>query len=92
MPEARVELAFLEFQQPDLEASVRALMAQGCNRIKVLPMFMAPGGHLKRDLPHIMARFEASWPGVRFELAAAVGTAEPVLAAMAGHAADLLRD
>lgn len=92
MPGAKVELAFLEFQQPDLEGSVRTLLAQGCDWITVLPMFMAPGGHLKRDLPRIMARFEATWPRVRFELTAAVGTAEPVLAAMAGYAAGLLRD
>ncbi len=91
LPTARVELAFLEFQMPDLEGSVQALISQGCHEITVLPMFMAPGGHLKRDLPVLMAHFRERHPQVRFELAAAVGTADPVLAAMAEHAAGLLQ-
>lgn len=91
LPQAPVELAFLEFQSPDLAAAIGTLIARGCSEIVVLPMFMAPGGHLKRDLPVLMAQFRARYPEIRFALLPPVGTAEPVLAAMAEHAAGVLR-
>ncbi len=50
-PELRVELAFLEFIKPDLRACAESLIAERWERILVVPMFIARGGHLKRDVP-----------------------------------------
>ncbi|MGB4674416.1 MAG: CbiX/SirB N-terminal domain-containing protein [Azovibrio sp.] len=90
IPTARIELAFLEFMEPDLEAVVTALVAEGCASITVLPMFIAQGGHLKRDLPVTVAHLQAVHPCTVIELGSAIGTAEPVLAAMADYAGQLL--
>lgn len=89
---APVELAFLEFIEPDLETAVHSLIVEGCARITVLPMFIAQGGHLKRDLPALVDRLRQSYPQAVFELAPAVGMAEPVLAAMAAHGRQWLAD
>ena len=85
-PQMRVELAFLEFMQPDLRACAESLVADGVERILVLPMFIARGGHLKRDVPLLLEELQQRNPHVRFELAAAVGEAESVVQAMARHA------
>lgn len=78
-----VELAFLEFMSPDLDASVHQLVQAGCTKITILPMFIAQGGHLKRDLPVAVDRLRQLCPTIELVLAPAVGTAETILAAMA---------
>lgn len=89
-PEARVELAFLEFMTPDLEGCVTGLVADGIGRIVVLPMFIAQGGHLKRDVPLLIAALRERHPELVVELAPAVGETESVVQAMAGAALALL--
>lgn len=46
-----VELAFLELAEPDFESAVRLLKESGVSSIKVLPLFLAPGKHVKEDVP-----------------------------------------
>lgn len=82
-PAVRVEVAYLEFIAPSLADCAAALAAEGFRRIVVLPMFIAQGGHLKRDVPEILAGLRARHPAVRFELATAVGEIDTVIRAMA---------
>ncbi|HCZ13125.1 MAG TPA: cobalamin biosynthesis protein CbiX [Candidatus Accumulibacter sp.] len=89
-PGMRVELAFLEFLKPALGDCVESLVGEGFRRVVVLPMFIARGGHLKRDLPLLLEELQQRHPQTRFELAGAIGEAESVLQAMARHALDLL--
>jgi len=86
---SRVELAFLEFLAPTLADCAAGLVADGVRRIVVLPMFIAQGGHLKRDLPGRLQRLRAAHDGVDFTLAAAIGESEIVIRAMAEAAARL---
>jgi len=78
-----VELAFLEFMTPTLPECVAALVAGGASNILVLPMFIAQGGHLKRDVPEMLALLRSTHPEVRFSLAGAIGENEIVVQAMA---------
>lgn len=78
-----VELAFLEFMSPSLAEVTEQLAAQGVTDVTVIPMFMAQGGHLKRDLPLMLDKLAQDFPALRFNLAAAVGEHEAVLQAMA---------
>lgn len=86
----RVELAFLEFMRPELRECAEALVSDGFERILVLPMFVARGGHLKRDVPLLLDALRQQHPGTCFELAATIGEAESVVQAMASHALTLL--
>jgi sirohydrochlorin cobaltochelatase len=88
-PAMRVELAFLEFMQPDLRACAELLVAEHFERILVMPMFIASGGHLKRDVPLLLEELRKSHPRTGFEVAAAIGEAESVVQAMARHALTL---
>jgi sirohydrochlorin cobaltochelatase len=89
-PSARVEVAFLEFIAPTLHDCAMGLVAQGFRRIVVLPMFIAQGGHLKREVPEILAGLRIRHPEVTFELAGAVGETDAVVQAMAAAALGLL--
>ncbi len=91
-PQRRVELAFLEFMKPELRECVELLLAEGFERIVVLPMFIARGGHLKRDLPLLLEELQRCHPQAHFELAATIGEAESVVQAMARHALALVGD
>ena len=81
----RIEAAFLEFMTPSLRDSVTLLVGEGFERIVVLPMFIAPGGHLKHNLPLLLAELRTFYPSVDFEQAPAVGEAESIVQAMAAY-------
>lgn len=82
-PRVRVEAAFLELMTPSLADCAAGLAAEGFERVVVLPMFIAQSGHLKREVPEILADLQVRFPAVRFELALAVGENEAMIRAMA---------
>lgn len=88
-PERQVECAFLEYLSPSLGDCVTGLCGLGATDFVILPVFIAQGGHLKRQLPEMVAALRVQHPACRFELAAAVGEAESVCVAIARHAAAL---
>ena len=87
-PGAPVELAFLEFMSPGLVQAGTRLAAAGCETVDVLPLFLGAGGHVRKDIPALMAQLQAEHPGVTWRLHPAVGEAEGVIAAMAAVALD----
>lgn len=82
-PGVKVELAFLEFIAPRLPECVAGLAAGGAAKIVVVPMFIAPGGHLKREVPEMLDLLRSTHPGVQFVLGEAIGQNEIVVQAMA---------
>jgi sirohydrochlorin cobaltochelatase len=85
-----VELAFLEFMAPSLHDCAAALVANGATKIVVLPMFIAQGGHLKREVPEMLGRLRSTWPEVRFSLDEAIGENEIIVQAMATAALEAI--
>ena len=79
----RVALAFLEFMTPDLVSAGQQLVAGGCTRVDVVPLFLGAGGHVRKDIPVLMARLQAEHPTVLFALRPAIGEAAAVIEAMA---------
>lgn len=61
------------------------MISEGFDRIIVVPMFIAQGGHLKNDLPAIIDELRVRFPHVAFEMAGPVGEVESVVQAMAAH-------
>jgi sirohydrochlorin cobaltochelatase len=80
-----VGLAFLELMTPDLPAAIASQVASGCDTVTVIPVFFGQGGHVRRDLPQIVAQCEAAHPGVRIRCALAVGENDAVLDAIVGY-------
>ena len=84
-----VEVAFLEFMTPTLADAVSTLARGGARRIVILPMFIARGGHLKRELPEMIGLLRLAYPDIEFSLAPVIGEQEKVIQAMAESARDL---
>ena len=84
-PDVPVELAYLEFMTPDLREAVRRLAARGVRRIRVVPLFFGPGGHLRTDVPRLIAEEMATHPGLVIELAPAAGEDPGVADAIAAY-------
>lgn len=84
-PQTRVELAFLESMQPDL-ASVIARLGSDFQRVSVVPLFLAQGGHLREDLPRLIDAIRGNHPGLRIDVAPAIGDSEELTDAIADWA------
>jgi sirohydrochlorin cobaltochelatase len=79
-----VMCAFLEFMAPDLPAACRRLAAAGAARIVVVPLFLGTGGHLRQDLPALLAAAGQA-AGVPVAGVPAAGEHPLVLAALAEY-------
>jgi sirohydrochlorin cobaltochelatase len=84
-----VELAFLEFMQPDLPTTLAALIQNGHTRISIVPLFMAQGGHLKHDLPRLLDDLRRAHPGVALTLTSPIGEVDAILQAIAAWVIDM---
>lgn len=87
-----VSLAFLELMTPDLPTAVDAQVDQGCTRITVIPVFFGEGGHVRRDLPEIVAQCRARHPQVEIRCTGAAGEDEDVLAAIVAFCLEQTRE
>ncbi len=81
-PDVQVEVAFLEFLAPSLEAAVTRSAARGARHIVLVPLFMAQGGHLKRDLPRLVEEMRRQQPQVELRVMPAIGDAPEILQAI----------
>lgn len=68
LPDARVSIAFLEFQAPALDIALAEAVAQGCLHIDIVPVFWASGGHVANDLPPLLDRIRTQHPQVQLAL------------------------
>ena len=78
-----IELAFLEFMEPTLEQAIAALAGKGVKAVRVVPVFLGQGGHLKEDLPRLAASAASKFPQLKIELAPAIGEQASVIEAIA---------
>ena len=85
-----VALAYLELMEPRLDAAAHALAAQGCTQITVVPLFLGAGGHVRRDLPELLAGLRAQLPAVTIRDTAAIGETEAITRAIAQAALTLV--
>lgn len=83
-PDLSVKLAFLEFQEPALADAIAGLVADGHRSIRIAPLFMAQGGHLKNDVPKLLDDIRARHPALQLELLPAIGDVAELREAIAG--------
>jgi len=82
-PTIPVELAFLESMHPTLLEAMGSLAASGAARVTLVPLFMAQGGHLRKDLPDIVSEACAQNPGLIVRTSPAIGDVDALLEAIA---------
>jgi len=78
-PGLPVLLAYLEIMQPDLAGAADALIAAGCRSLRVVPVFLGQGGHVRDDLPAMIATLAARHPAIAIAVATPVGEHDAVL-------------
>ena len=83
LPGERIVLAFLESMQPSLPDCASALHADGIRRLRVVPVFLGTGGHLKADLPALVAAIRKRHPDFEIAVDAPIGEQPEVIAAIA---------
>jgi sirohydrochlorin cobaltochelatase len=85
-PQAAVRLAFLELMTPTLAEAAADLVALGCRRVDVVPVFLGVGGHVRRDVPAQVEALRRAHPQIGFALHEAVGETPCVITAIADAA------
>ncbi len=64
-----VEPAFLEISQPDVQTGIDRCVAQGAQRVLLVPYFLYLGGHVGRDIPEHMAEARSRHAGLEIRIA-----------------------
>ncbi|KXO09801.1 MULTISPECIES: sirohydrochlorin chelatase [Marinobacter] len=65
-------IAYMELAEPSLETIVSQGKADGTEHFTVVPLFLAAGRHLRKDVPAMIADLE-SQHGVQIKLAPPIG-------------------
>ena len=78
----RVELAYLEIMKPDLGEAAKTLVADRVKTVTIVPLCLAQGMHLKRELHEMVAALARAHPGVDFRVTSALGDDPEILAAI----------
>lgn len=83
LPAHRIELAFLESMPPSFAEAVARIAAGGGGHVTVVPLFLAQGGHLREDIPNLIAGARKRHPELEFRQLPPLGEAPEVLEAIA---------
>ena len=78
----KVELAFLERMVPSFDQAVDALHRQGIRHITVAPIFLAVGGHMRKELPELVGAAQAR-TGIEFRVLPALGEVDALIDSIA---------
>ena len=78
-----VRVAYLESMQPNLGEAIAALVAAGASAVRVVPAFLGAGGHVKQDLPRLVAEAARAHPEVKLTLEKPIGEQPAVIDAIA---------
>jgi sirohydrochlorin ferrochelatase len=70
---AAVESAFLELADPDIDGGAARCVANGAKRVVLLPYFLSPGMHVRRDLAAARQRLAERYAEVEYVLAEPLG-------------------
>lgn len=77
-----VELAYMEFCNPSLRDIILKSYSDGFKHIKVLPLFLAGGSHLRYDAPNILSDIKSEIPDLNLEQLKPIGETPEVCTAM----------
>ena len=61
LPAHGIALAYLE-HGPSVEEALSALVAKGVGSVRVIPVFLGAGGHVKQDIPQLVAAANVAVP------------------------------
>ena len=83
---APLALAFLESMTPTFAQTIDEMVANGTKHINVVPVFLAVGSHVRKDLPNLLETARQRHPGLTLEASAAIGEQDVIQEAIAQFA------
>jgi sirohydrochlorin cobaltochelatase len=78
-----VRVAYLELMRPSLGEAVKSLAAAGVKKVRVVPLFLGAGGHVRNDLPRLAAHARNAHPGLHVVVEKPIGEQSKVIRAIA---------
>ena len=72
-PQTQVALGFLEAMRPTLDEAIDDLVKRGAIQIDIVPIFLATGSHVAKDLPQLVATAMDRHPAISIAIATPVG-------------------
>lgn len=72
----RIRLAYVNNATPSLAEIAEEAGNDGVTRLRILPLFLAPGGPLEREIPEQVAVIRGQVPQIKIELLPSVGDHE----------------
>jgi sirohydrochlorin cobaltochelatase len=76
-------LAFLELMQPSLPDCAATLYGEGARELRVVPVFLGAGGHLREDLPKLVAELKERYKDLQITVEPPIGEQPGVITAIA---------
>jgi sirohydrochlorin cobaltochelatase len=78
-PELRIELCFIEFAPPELNAALLDV-ARSSSRVLVVPLILNAAGHVKMEIPEAVEQARLACPHTEILLAPHLTACDPILA------------
>lgn len=78
-PDLRIELCFIEFAPPELNAAL-VEAARSSRRVLVVPLILNAAGHVKMEIPEAVEQARAACPQAQILLAPHLTACDPILA------------
>jgi sirohydrochlorin ferrochelatase len=82
------EISFLELTSPTIEEGFQRCIEKGATDITVVPILLLAAGHMKKDIPEVIASLQHQYPKVHITIQNAFGVQNVILDAIA----ELVRD
>jgi sirohydrochlorin cobaltochelatase len=82
-PSIEVMLAWLEVMKPSLGEALDALAAKQVSSVRVVPVFFGIGGHVREDLPRLVAAARAAHPELQIAVEKPIGEERAITDAIA---------
>ena len=79
-------LAFLECMTPTLDQAIDDMVGAGIQQITVIPVFLAVGSHVRKDLPTLLEAARLKHPNLVLHASAAIGEQDAIQDAIAAFA------
>jgi sirohydrochlorin cobaltochelatase len=68
-----VDVAFMQFDGPNLPEVVEAAARAGHGTLRLLPLFMASAGHVDKDIKPLVAELSKTYPALELTVLTPVG-------------------
>ncbi len=68
-----VEVSYREMHLPNIQQGIDACVAQGAERVLLIPYFLFIGAHVQEDLPEEMAQAKKRYPDMEFAMGSHLG-------------------